>query len=291
MTFRCLAALACSLLLAGNASAAEPLLPQLQAYETPDAWRQPIAPQQLADHTWRIGTQGINALLIKTDAGAVLIDGGLPQAADMLLAHMRALGVAPGDLKLILHSHAHGDHAGPLAAIKRATGASVVSNAESALLLAHGGSDDIHFGDDILFPPVQTDRILHDGEVVELGTMRFIVHFTPGHTPGSMSWTWTDTRDGKPLRIAYADSLSAPGYKLLDNPRYPGIVDDFHHSFAVVRALPCDLLLTPHADASGRDQANADPTRSGPMTCPEYADKAARALDAQLAEQRKKGGH
>ena len=101
-------ALACALL-AGNAVAAEPLLPPSQAYETPDAWRQPIAPQQLAEHTWRIGTQGINALLIKTDAGAVLIDGGLPQAADMLLAHVRALGVAPGDLKLILHSHAHGE--------------------------------------------------------------------------------------------------------------------------------------------------------------------------------------
>jgi len=283
-------ALACALLFAGNAVAAEPLLPPSQAYETPDAWRQPIAPQQLADHTWRIGTQGINALLIKTDAGAVLIDGGLPQAADMLLAHMRALGVAPGDLKLILHSHAHGDHAGPLAAIKRATGADVVSNAESALLLAHGGSDDIHFGDGILFPPVQADRIVHDGEVVELGAMRFTVHFTPGHTPGSMSWTWADMRDGKPLRIAYADSLSAPGYKLLDNPRYPNLVDDFRRSFAVVRALPCDLLLTPHADASGRDQATADPAHNEPMTCPEYADKAARALDAQLAEQRK-GGH
>lgn len=282
------AALACALLISGGAIAGEPVLPPSQAYETPDAWRQPVAPQQVADHTWRIGTQGINALLVKTDAGAVLIDGGLPQAAGMLLAHMRALGVAPADLRLILHSHAHGDHAGPLAAVKRATGATLVSNAESAMLLAHGGSDDIHFGDDILYPPAQVDRIVHDGEVVELGGMRFTVHFVPGHTPGSMAWTWNDTRAGKPLRIAYVDSLTAPGYKLLDNPRYPRIVDDFRHSFDVVRALPCDLLLTPHADASGRDQAHGgDP--AGPMMCREYADKAARALDAQLDGQRKAG--
>lgn len=273
---------ACALALAGAAPAAEPLLPPSQAYETPDAWRQPVAPRQVADHTWRIGTEGINALLVKTDAGAVLIDGGLPQAAGMLLAHMRALGVAPADLRLILHSHAHGDHAGPLAAVKRATGATLVSNAESAVLLAHGGSDDIHFGDDILYPPVQADRIVHDGEVVELGGMRFTVHFMPGHTPGSMAWTWDDMRDGKPLRIAYADSLSAPGYRLIGNPRIPHLIDDFRRSFNVVRALPCDLLLTPHADASGVDGA--------PATCRDYADKAERALDAQLAKQRGDAG-
>jgi metallo-beta-lactamase class B len=280
-----LSLLASSLLLAGHAFAAEPVLPQLQAYEVPEAWRQPVAPQQVADHTWRIGTEGVNALLVKTDAGAVLIDGGMPQAAGMLLAHMGALGVQPGDLKLIVHSHAHGDHAGPLAAIRRATGAAVVSNAESAVLLAHGGSDDIHFGDDILYPAVQADRIVRDGETVELGGMRLTVHFTPGHTPGSMSWTWTDTRGGKPLRIAYVDSLTAPGYQLLDNPRYPRIVDDYRHSFDVVRALPCDLLLTPHADASGRDRASAGDVR--PLTCREYADKSGRAFDEQLAKQRK----
>ena len=275
--------LVAALFLAGKAIAAEPVLPQLQAYETTESWRQPIAPQQVADHTWRIGTQGINALLVKTDAGAVLIDGGMPQAAGMLLAHMRALGVQPGDLKLILHSHAHADHAGPLAAIRRATGATLVSNAESAWLLAHGGSDDIHFGDDILYPPVHADRLVRDGEAVELGGMRLVVHFTPGHTPGSMSWTWTDTRDGAPLRIAYVDSLTAPGYQLLGNPRYPRIVADFRHGFAVVRALPCDLLLTPHADASGRD----GPADTGTLSCSAYADRAARALDAQIAKQRK----
>ena len=152
--------LACLLLSAcGIAVAAEPVLPQGKAYETPDAWRQPVAPVRIADHTWQIGTAGITALLVKTDDGALLIDGGVPQAADMLLAHMRALGVAPTDLRFILSSHAHGDHAGALAAIKRATGAQVLNNAESAVLMARGGSDDIHFGDDILYPPVQTDRI------------------------------------------------------------------------------------------------------------------------------------
>ncbi|MCJ0825243.1 subclass B3 metallo-beta-lactamase [Luteimonas sp. 50] len=275
--------LACLLLFAASiAPAAEPALPQGKAYETPQAWRQPVAPVRISDHAWQIGTAGITALLLKTDAGALLIDGGLPQAADMLLAQMRTLGVAPGDLKLVLSSHAHGDHAGPIAAIKRATGAQVFNNAESAVLMARGGSDDIHFGDDILYPPAQTDRILHDGEVVALGGLRLTPHFIPGHTPGSIAWTWDDSRDGKPLRIAYVDSLTAPGYRLLGNPRQPRIVEDFTHTFATVRALPCDLLLTPHADASGWDFADAAHPHARPMTCAAYADAAETALRAQL---------
>ena len=275
--------LACLLLsTAGIAAAAEPALPQGKAYETPQAWRQPVAPVRISDHAWQIGTAGITALLLKTDHGALLIDGGLPQAGDMLLAHMRTLGVAPGDLKLVLSSHAHGDHAGPIAAIKRATGAQVLNNAESAVLMARGGSNDIHFGDDILYPPAQTDRILHDGEVVALGGMRLTAHFIPGHTPGSIAWTWDDSRDGKPLRIAYVDSLTAPGYRLLDNPRQPRIVEDFTRTFATVRALPCDLLLTPHADASGWDFADAAHPHARPMTCAAYADAAETALRAQL---------
>ncbi|GAB3375076.1 subclass B3 metallo-beta-lactamase BJP-1 [Lysobacter rhizosphaerae] len=269
------------------AHAAEPVLPQSSRYETDDAWRQPIAPFQLADHTWYIGTQGLSALLIRTPEGAVLIDGGLPQAADMLLQRMRDLGVQPQELKLILHSHAHGDHAGPIAAIKRATGARVVSNAESAVLLARGGSNDLHFGDGILYPPVQADRLVMDGEAVELGGLRFVAHYTPGHTPGSLSWTWRDTRNGKPLDIAYADSLSAPGYQLVDNPRYPRIVDDYRRGFAAVRALPCDVLITPHPDASGWTPANTTTPHPAPVTCRDYADKAEARFDAQLATQRK----
>ena len=264
--------------------AAEPPLPQLEAYTVRESWRQPIAPVQLADATWHIGTANLSAILVKTPAGAVLVDGGMPQAADMLLANMAALGVEPGDLRWILHSHAHGDHAGPLAELKRRTGARLASNAESAALLARGGSDDIHFGDDIVYPPVQADRLLQDGEVVELGGMRFTVHFIPGHTPGSMAWTWSDADAGKSLRIAYVDSLSAPGYRLLDNPRYPHLVDDYRASFAVVAALPCDLLLTPHPDASGRDYA--DPAKSRPVGCAGYANAAADKLDAQLQAER-----
>ncbi|GAB2610020.1 subclass B3 metallo-beta-lactamase [Novilysobacter erysipheiresistens] len=279
-----------TLLLPVLAVAAEPVLPQLEVYQTPDSWRQPVAPFPIADRTWYIGTEGLSALLVKTADGAVLIDGGMPQAADMLLRHMVELGVAPRDLKLILHSHAHGDHAGPLAAIRRATGATLVSNAESAALLARGGSNDIHYGDDILFPPAHADRLLQDGETIELGGIAFTVHFTPAHTPGSMSWTWTDTRlsdqgDGEPLRIAYVDSLSAPDYQLLDNPRFPHIVDAYRSGFEAVRNLPCDLLIAPHPGGVGWSPATPDAPHPKPMSCVEYADTAERAFNQELAKQ------
>jgi metallo-beta-lactamase class B len=179
-----------------SAQAAEPL-PQLQGWQVPPAWLTPITPVQISDHVWQLGVAGITTLLFKTEAGAVLIDGGMPQAAPLILDHLKQLGVAPSELKLLLHSHAHADHVGSTAALQRATGAVVVSNAESAVLMARGGYNDLHYGDSIVFPPVTATRLLQDREVVQLGSLRLQVWFTPGHTPGSMSWTWTDTRAGK----------------------------------------------------------------------------------------------
>jgi len=263
------------------ADAAQPL-PQLKAYTVDPEWLTPVAPVRISDHVWQIGTHSLTALLVRTDEGAVLIDGGMPQSARLLLDNMARVGVRPQDLRLILHSHAHADHAGPLAELRRATGARLVSNAESAVLLQRGGSDDLHYGDRFLFPPVSVDRLVQDGETVMLGDMVFTVHFTPGHTPGSMSWTWTDTHQGRPLRMAYVDSLGAPGYQLQGNPRVPNLLQMFGASFATVRALPCDLLLTPHADNSGWDYADAAHPQPRPTSCVAYADAAERALETQL---------
>ncbi|WP_164115141.1 L1 family subclass B3 metallo-beta-lactamase [Stenotrophomonas maltophilia] len=268
-----------------HASAAEAPLPQLRAYTVDASWLQPMAPLQIADHTWQIGTQDLTALLVQTADGAVLLDGGMPQMASHLISNMKVRGVAPQDLRLILLSHAHADHAGPVAELKRRTGAKVAANSESALLLARGGSNDLHFGDDITYPPANADRIIMDGEVVTVGGIAFTAHFMPGHTPGSTAWTWTDTRDGKPVRIAYADSLSAPGYQLKGNPRYPRLVEDYRRSFATVRGLPCDLLLTPHPGASNWDYAAGAKAGAKALTCKAYADAAEQKFDAQLAKE------
>lgn len=269
------------------ADAQAEVLPQLKPYEVPPGWISPIEPLQISDHVWQVGTAEITSLLIKTSDGAVLIDGGMPQAADAVLANMRRIGVAPRDLRFIFHSHAHGDHAGSIAALKHATGATLVSNAESAALLERGGSNDIHFGNTIVYPPVHADRLLQDGEVILLGSTSFQVWFTPGHTPGSMSWTWSDARGGKLVKIAYVDSLTAPGYRLKNNAAYPKILEDFEHSFTVVRKLPCDLLLTPHPDRSGWNYADAKQPQAKPVSCADYADAAKKAIREQIATESK----
>lgn len=281
----CLTTLALAATLAFDVTAADEPLPQLRAYTVDSSWLQPMAPLQIADHTWQIGTEDLTALLVQTADGAVLLDGGMPQMAGHLLDNMKLRGVAPQDLRLILLSHAHADHAGPVAELKRRTGAHVAANAETAVLLARGGSNDLHFGDSITFPPVSTDRIIMDGEVVNVGGIAFTAHFMPGHTPGSTAWTWTDTRDGKPVRIAYADSLSAPGYQLQGNARYPRLVQDYRRSFAMVRGLPCDLLLTPHPGASNWNYAAGSNASEKVLSCKAYADAAEKKFDAQLAKE------
>ncbi|QGM05764.1 L1 family subclass B3 metallo-beta-lactamase [Stenotrophomonas maltophilia] len=285
MRFSLLAVTLAAVLPVAHASAAEAPLPQLRAYTVDASWLQPMAPLQIADHTWQIGTENLTALLVQTAEGAVLLDGGMPQMAGHLISNMKARGVAPQDLRLILLSHAHADHAGPVAELKRRTGAKVAANAESAVLLARGGSDDLHFGDGITYPPASADRIVMDGEVVEVGGIEFTAHFMPGHTPGSTAWTWTDTREGNPVRIAYADSLSAPGYQLQGNPRYPHLIEDYKRSFATVRALPCDVLLTPHPGASNWDYAAGARAGAKALTCKAYADAAEQKFDAQLSKE------
>jgi metallo-beta-lactamase class B len=114
--------------------------------------------------------------------------------------------------------------------------------------------------------------------------MQLRVHFTPAHTPGSMSWTWTDTRDGQSVRIAYIDSLTSPGYRLLGHPRYPRILDDYRRGYATARALPCDLLITPHPDASGWHPETGKLAQ--PTTCEAYVARAEKALEAEVARQR-----
>ena len=143
-----------------------------------------MAPLQIADRTWQIGTEDLTALLVQTADGAAArrrhaADGRSPAGQH------EGTRVAAQDLRLILLSHAHADHAGPVAELKRRTGASVAANAESAVLLARGGSNDLHFGDSITFPPASADRIIMDGEEVTVGGIAFTAHFMPGHTPGS----------------------------------------------------------------------------------------------------------
>ena len=276
------------------------ILPAAQATPSPDAiphsqWNAPQTPFRIYGNTWYVGPHGLTSLLVDTGHGLALFDGDLPESAPLIEAHIRALGFRLRDVKWILNSHPHADHAGGIATLQAASGAQVLSSAAGARELALGGADrsDPQFGSIPDYPPVKQARVVRDGETVRLGNVAVTAHYTPGHTAGSTSWTWTSCEGRRCLRIAYADSLSAisaPGYRFLDHPAY---VAGFRRALATVAALPCDILLTPHPDASGfwekvaRRKSPADVAPLiDPQACRDYAADAGKDLDARLAKER-----
>lgn len=280
--------------LTGVALALGLALPAAHAIE-PAQWNAPQKPFHIYGNTWYVGPYGLTSLLVDTGQGLALFDGDLPQSAPLIEAHVRALGFRVRDIKWILNSHPHGDHAGGIAALQAASGAQVLASAAGARELARGGADrgDPQFGALPTYPRVTRVRVVRDGEVVRLGKLAITAHYTPGHAPGSASWTWTSCEGKRCLRMAYADSLSAvsaPGYRFSDHPNY---VAGFRHAFAVVASLPCDVLLTPHPDASGfwgKIAQRKSPGDVAPLVnanaCRDYAAQAAKNLDVRLAKER-----
>lgn len=282
-------ALATGLLLP-NAHAAQ-AAPAQTRDATRAAWNAPQAPFRIYGNTWYVGVRGLTSILITSPSGDVLIDGDLPESAPIIEQHVRALGFRLTDIKLILNTHAHYDHAGGIAQLQRDTGAEVLASVKGAALMARGGRGDPQYGDAYSYAPPQRIRAVADGETLKLGPLAITARLTPGHTPGSTTWTWRSCEAGRCLDIVYADSLSTPDYKLVNNPAYPGIIADYRHSFATIAALPCDIVLSPHPGmvdfwerVEKRQSGNADALidRNG---CRDYAKAASAAFEAKLTAQ------
>ena len=206
---------------------------------------EPTAPFQIGAGLYYVGASDVAAYLISTDGGLILIDGGYEATAPQILSNLKTLGFEPGQVKILLNTHAHFDHAGGLAALKKATGAALYASAEDGAAMARGGLDDPVFGDSEPFPRITPDRILADGDKVTLGAVTLTAHVTAGHTKGCTTWTFPVKIDGV-VRAALVDcSLSVPpGYRLVNNPDYPNVAEDYARSFATVEKLPCEVFLS-----------------------------------------------
>ena len=212
----------------------------------------PQAPFRIFGNTYYVGTHGVSAILITSDRGDVLIDGDLAVSVPMITDHIRALGFRIQDVKLILNTHVHCDHAGGIAALERLSGAQVRASPASAEVLSKGGvgADDPQSGIAAAIEAVANVSTLTDGETVPVGPLALTAHFTPGHTAGGTSWTWKSCEEARCFNIVYSDSLtavSAPGYRFSD---HPAVLAQFEHSFGVMAQLPCDILLTAHPEVS-----------------------------------------
>lgn len=256
------------------------------------SWTAPQKPFRIYGNTWYVGPRGLGVFLVTALTGNVLIDGGVPGGAALIEANIRSLGFDLRDIKWILNSHAHSDHAGGIAQLAHDTGAQVIAGAADAALLERGGRDDPQYGDRFPFPPVRVARTVKDGETLRLGDLVLTAHATPGHTQGNTTWTWTSCESVRCLHMVDVGSLSAPGFRLVGNPKSPDIVKDFAHSFSMVAALPCDIPLAPHpgmvdfwarVDMLEQGKANA---LIDPAGCRAYADSARASFAAELVKQR-----
>lgn len=261
-------------------------------------WNQPAAPFKIHGNTYYVGVQGLSSVLIATPQGLILLDGGLPQSAPLIEASIRALGFRVQDIRYILNSHAHSDHAGGIAALQRHSGAEVVASTEGAAALQAGrlpNDDPLRGYRNIqAIPRVAKVKVIRDGEKVMLGGVEVVAHRTPGHTPGGTTWTWRSCEQQACENIVYVDSLNAishPGFRFSGGHGRPDIGPAFRASIAKVALLPCDILISVHPDMTDVHERAAKAAKGDinafidPHACRVYADEALQKLEKRVSEE------
>jgi len=239
-------------LLAAGAAVAAPT--------SPPEWSAPTDPFRVADNLYYVGTAGISAWLITTPKGHIVIDGAMPTSAPLIQSSIRQLGFQPKDVKILLNTHAHFDHTGGLADLKRDTSARLLANPADRKALETGlypGWEDMRGLD---FAPVKVDADLKDGQPVRLGDAVLTPRFTPGHSPGCTTWTFQAKDRGQPLNVLLYCSTSVAANRLVSRdrgPQYPGIVEDYRRSFTLLKTLKADVFLAPHAEQFGLEAKRA----------------------------------
>ena len=222
--------------------------PQISADADP-AWTHPFPPFRIAGNLYYVGSEDLASYLIATPKGLILINSNLTSSPPLIRKSVEALGFRFSDIKILLISHAHSDHCAGSAEIIKQTGAKYEVMDGDVRVVESGGKSDFAYGakKDMWFPPAHVDRMLHDGDTVQLGGTVLTAHLTAGHTRGTTTWTMDESEGGRLLHVVIVGSPNVnPGYKLVGNTVYPKIAADYKHEFAVLRALPCDIFLGAH---------------------------------------------
>jgi metallo-beta-lactamase class B len=219
------------------------------------AWNIPQQPFKIYGNTYYVGTHGLASVLVTSESGHILIDGALPESVPQIVANIRRLGFRVEDIKLIVNSHAHFDHAGGIAELQKLSGARVAGSAWTTDVMKQGAvlRDDPQFGVIVPIARIAQVETFKDGDTLNAGTATVTAHLTPGHTPGGTSWTWRSCEGSRCLNMVYADSLtpvSADGFLFTRSKEYPHAVADFERSYAFLNTTACDILITPHPDIS-----------------------------------------
>jgi metallo-beta-lactamase class B len=230
-------------------------------------------PHKVIGNIFYVGTRSLASFIVATPAGLVLINSSYERNVPVLKASVEQLGFKFADIKIVLGSHAHGDHQEGDALVKETTGAQVMAMAEDVPALKTikpGGKEH----------PV--DRVLHDGESVTLGGTTLVAHLTPGHTRGNTTWTLKAQEGGKTYDVVIVGSLGVnPGFKLVNNTDVPGMADEYRRAFKIVRSLPCDVPLASHGSMYGLAEKYPKIAAGGPNP---FIDPAGHKAEIDLME-------
>jgi metallo-beta-lactamase class B len=226
--------------------------------EVPASWTTPLAPFQIADSLYYVGSQDLASYLVVTPEGNILINANLASSPAQIRASVEKLGFRWDDTRILLNSQAHSDHMGGAAAIIRETRARNMVMDGDVDGVETGGKTDFTSPSPphkTLFAPAHVDRVLHDGDTVSLGGVVLTAHKTAGHTRGCTTWTMRSHLPGEPAGTV-RDIVIVGGtgfwseYRFVASPgrpvSYSGIAEDFEHTFVALRALPADVFLGAH---------------------------------------------
>jgi metallo-beta-lactamase class B len=224
--------------------------------DDPVDWSTPVKPFRIAGNVYYVGTKGLAAYLIVSKQGAILLDGTTAENARLIERNIEAVGVPLHSVKQLISDHAHSDHVGALAQIKQDTGAEFLASAGDKWALEHGRvRGDINYQPKP-FAPIKVDRVVRDGEPIQLGDMTLTAHLTSGHTPGCTSWSTIVQDEARQLNVLFLCSITVAGNILVGNHAYPEIVSDYRATFRKLANMKADIVLPSHpdmADVIGRE--------------------------------------
>ncbi|HWB27970.1 MAG TPA: subclass B3 metallo-beta-lactamase [Chitinophagaceae bacterium] len=215
---------------------------------TDSTWLKPYPPFRIAGNLYYVGTYDLASYLITTPQGNILINTGTAASADIIRRNIETLGFRFGDIKILLATHAHYDHVGAMAAIKKATGAKIMVDAADAPSMADGGYSDYALGGSVVFAPVKPDRLLHNLDTVQLGDMKITMLHHPGHTRGACSFLF-DVNDGQhTYRVLVANMPTIVTAKKFSSiSAYPNVEKDYAYTLDTLKKIHFDLWLASHA--------------------------------------------
>ena len=263
-----------------------------------EAWNQPQKPFKVVGNTWYVGTRELSALLVTTPQGHILLDAALPQSAGLIRKNIEALGFKVGDIRYILNSHAHWDHAGGIAELQAASGATVLASQSGVDVMKAGtvGPDDPQYdaAEPVHMPPVAKLKAVEDQQRISIGGTTVTAHMTPGHTPGSTTWSWQSCEAGKCHDVVYADSLtpvSLGDFRFTGGNGRPDISASFREAIERLARLKCDVVVSTHPGFTDTldKLAATTPARNAfidPQGCQRYAAQARARLDKRIATER-----